>query len=209
MIKRAMMIGALSLSLVTMLDRDAEAHLAGTVLIGGYLRHVASLACGITVKGVPNPDTNPSALTCTATITEVEFLCENPTSHQVNPGQSARRTVVVSTAEFNDDNIDKKKGVGTAEAHIDTGFVVTNEDCVNPNWHVVPDSVIVQQVQVQYDTVECTGSDPTPCSSSVLAYREVKDCALQSGFGYDKGESGAPPENTEYTCNLLSRDHVR
>jgi hypothetical protein len=207
MFMRVLMIGVLSSSLVAMLGASrADAHLAGTVTIGGYVRHVSSLACGITVKGVPNPDTNPSALICTATITLVEFLCENPTNHQVSPGSSARRIVVVGTDDFSADDIEKKKGTGTAEAHIETDLIVTNEDCVNPNWHVLPDTIIVQTLQAQFDTVECADD---ACSSFVVAYRELRDCALPGKFGYGKKEDGAPPENTEYNCSLISSDHLK
>jgi hypothetical protein len=214
MIKRAMVIsvitaGVVCASVVAMLPSDVEAHLAGTVSIGGYLRHVSSLACGIAVKGVPNPDTNPSELVCTATITLVEFLCENPTNHQTSPGTSGRRTVIVGTTEFNAANIDKKKGTGTAEAHLETDFVVTNEDCVNPNWNVLPDTIIVKEVGVQFETAECTGAEPTPCSSFVVAYREVRACLLPNNFGYGKKQQGAPPEGTEYDCTLLSQEHLR
>ena len=214
MIKRAMVIGIITAgvvcaSVVAMLPSDAEAHLAGTVKIGGYLQHVSSLLCGVAVKGVPNPDTNPSELVCTTTITLVEFLCENPTSHQINPGSAAVRTVVVGTAEFSEANIDKKKGTGTAEAHINTDFVVTNEDCVNDNWNVLPDTIIVKEVEVQFETAECTGAEPTPCSSFVVAWREVRACLLPNNFGYGKKQQGEPPEGTEYDCTLLSQEHLR
>jgi len=205
MFKWATMVGVLSLSLVAMLGGDAEAHLAGTVKIGGYLRHVSSLGCGITVGGVPNPDTNPSSLICTVTIKSVEFLCLNPNSNQVNPGRSARRTVVIGTAEFSSEGINKKKGTGTAEARIDSAAALTNDDCVNPNWSVIPESVVVLTAEVEYKTVECNNLD---CTNFVVAYTEQRDCTLPPGFGIDPGEE-FPAVNTEYTCPLISREHVK
>lgn len=199
------LVGAFALGLVAMVGDEAEAHLAGTTKIGGYLVHVSSLGCGITVGGVPNPDQNPSALVCTATITSVEFLCINPANQQVSPGRSARRIVIIGTDEFADQNIEKKKGTGTAEAHLDTDFLVTNQDCVNPNWAVVPESVVVLEAQVQYETVECATSE---CLSWVVAYREKRDCTLPPGFGIDPGEE-FPAANTAYNCPLISREHIK
>lgn len=199
------MVGALALSLVATFGGEAEAHLAGTKKIGGYLVHVSSLGCGITVGGVPNPDQNPSALVCTATISSVEFLCINPANQQVSPGRSARRAVVIGTDEFSGENIEKKKGTGTAEAHLDTNVLVTNQDCVNPNWSVVQESVVVLEAHVQYETVECATAE---CLSWVVAYREVRDCMLPPGFGIDPGEV-FPAENTAYNCPLISQEHIK
>jgi hypothetical protein len=209
MFKRMMMIGILGVSLLARLGSEAEAHLAGTVIVGGYVRHVSSLEGGITVKGVPNPDTNPSALVFTATITRVRFQCENPANNQVAPGQSADRTVIAGIAPFDEGNINKKKGTGTAAVHLDTDFVVTNEDCVNPNWFVVPESIFVEELSAKFETVECTGPDSDPCSSTVLAYEELRDCVLSGNYGYGKKENGTPPPGTLYDCLLTSQEHVK
>ena len=205
MFKWSTIVSVLSLSLVALLFGEAEAHLAGTVKIGGYLRHVSSLACGITVGGVPNPDTNPSGLKCTVVTELVEFQCLNPADNQVSPGKSARRTVVVGIAPFSDP-IEKKKGTGTAEVHL--AIPVTDADCVNPNWQVIPASIVVPEALVQYDTLECATFD---CSTGVVAYSEVRKCVLPPEFGVDPGEV-LPPVGipTPYDCGqVMSREHLK
>ena len=206
MLKYVAVAAVVVLGLLGMPNGDAEAHLAGTTKIGGYLVHVASLGCGITVGGVPNPDTNPSALVCEVTVKAVEFLCQNPAGNQVSPGQSARRTVIIGApGQFEPDDIDKKKGTGTAEVHIDTAAAVTSEDCVNPNWSVLPDTIVVLDADVLYKTVECANAD---CTNFVVAYTENRTCTLPPGFGIDPGEE-IPAENTAYNCPLISREHVK
>ena len=200
------MVGGVALGVVAFFGGEAEAHLAGTIKTSsGYLLHVASLGCGITVGGVPNPDTNPSALVCTATVEAVEFLCLNPANQQVSPGQSARRTVLIGTSEFSQENISKKKGTGTAEVHLDTDALVTNQDCVNPNWSVIEESIVVTSAHVKYETVECATLE---CLTFVVAYREQRQCELPPGLGIDPGE-GFPPEDTAYDCLLLEREHLK
>ena len=201
------MVGCLTLVLVAVLGSEAEAHLAGTTKIGGTLVHVASLDCKITVGGVPSPDQNPSALVCTVTVEAIEFLCLNPANQQVSPGKSARRTVLIGTSEFFTENINKKKGTGTATVHFDTDNVVTNEDCVNPNWSVIEDSIVVTSALVNYKTVECATADD--CGTFVVvAYEENRECTLPPGFGVDPGEE-FPAENTEYNCHLIDRQHLK
>ena len=204
MLKKVALVAVFAMSLVAILGGDAEAHLAGTTKIGGYLVHIASLGCGIFVGGVPNPDTNPSALKCTVVTELVEFLCENPASNQVSPGKSARRTVVVGTAPLSEAPLVKQKGTGTAEVHLD--IPVTNEDCVNPNWHVIPESIVVPEALALYETLECSTFE---CVSGVVAYSELRRCVLPAGFGVDPGEV-FPLVDTPYDCSeVISREHLK
>ncbi len=212
MFTRVLMMGVLGVGLVATLGGRAEAHLAGTAVINGYVRHVASLECGINIKGVASTTQHPAQFQCTATITLAEFLCENPTNHQVTPGQSARRVVIVGEDTFNAAAITKKKGIVTAQAHLDTGgeVIVTDADCVNPNWHAIQESVLISEVSVLLQTFECgpNSTTETCVDPLVLAYQENLACVLPPGFGHGKKEV-VPPENTEYNCSVISKEHVQ
>lgn len=185
MFKRIMMICLLGVSLAVMRGSDVKAHLAGYTTINGYVRHVASFECGMTIKQIPNLTQHPALFRCEATVTEAQLLCENPANHEVNPGTAATRVVFVGEASITEADItDKKKGRATPNVLIEDDAagspLLDPRFCVNPRWH--PVDVLSTKVEATVETAECTGTDPNPCSSSVVVYREVVKCALPSQY---------------------------
>ena len=208
MFKRVMMIGILGASLLTTFGSKAEAHLEGYQVINGYVRHVASFDCGITIKKVSNLTQHPAVFECAATITEVETLCRNPATQDVAPGKAATQVTIIAQNDLQEGDItDKKRGRAEKAVTIDEDPVFGvgqrgSEFCVNPNWFL--HDVLVTAVKVVLTTYECTGPDDDPCSQKIPAYVEELACTLPSEFNI----TNPPPPNTDYDCDLISKEHV-
>ena len=202
---RAATIGLLGFGLGVTMAPVSHAHLAGTIVVGGYVRHVSSFECGNNLGGVPNPLQKPSFFQCTVTSVAVSVLCLNPQNHQVAPGKSGLRTTVVDGNVISPDDItDKVKGIANVNAHFeDTQFV--GEDACNRNW--TPIEALVTEMEVLQQTFECTNKkDPLdPCKTRVQAYEEKLVCSLPPEFSV----VNLPPENYPYTCQLISRKHLK
>ncbi len=196
MLKKCVLITVLSVGVLTLSGSDARAHLSGYQTINGFLRHVASFDCGMTIKQIPNLDTHPAAIRCEATILEAQVLCFNPNNSDVRPGVAGLRVFVNQRAIEEADITDKKKGRASP-------FVTFADDvigsCVNGNW-IVQD-VLSTKVQAKIETIECTDD---ACTSGNVAYREVVTCALPAQYSL----SNPPPPGTFYDCALISTEHL-
>ncbi len=204
MLKRVVMVVIAGVGLLSLSGSDARAHYAGYQVINGYLKHVSSFECGITIKQVPNPDTHPALIRCEATVTEAQLLCENPQNHDVRPGKAGMRVVLIGQAAIEAGDItDKKKGRARPNVLIDDDApgspLLDPRFCVNPNWH--PVDVLSTKVEAKIETIECTDDS---CSSGSVAYREVLKCALPSQYSI----SNPPPPGTDYACVVISKEHL-
>ena len=109
MFKRALTIGLLGVSLVTLLGTSAEAHYQG--YIAGV--HVSSIECILGIQSVPNPDTHPAAVQCEVTVAaqSAEILCLNPNSREVRSGRLTRRVALLGEKPIDQNDItDKRRG---------------------------------------------------------------------------------------------------
>lgn len=203
MFTRVLLSAVVGVSLVAGLGSDAEGHLAGYQTINGYLRHVASFDCGIKIKGVSNLTQHPALFECNAIVTRIEILCENPTNHNVAPGESATQATFNVSGLVNQENItDKKKGRAEKSVRIDdSAQLLRPEFCVNPNWR--PIQVLSTNVTVRYSTYECFEETCT-LGPPQLAYYEDQECVLP---GFDRN-GNPPPAGTLYTCTVLGSQHV-
>ena len=125
MLKKALIIGVLGVSMFAMRGGEALAHYHGYLRINGFLRHVSSFDCGINIRGVRNLDQHQAVFKCEATITEVRVLCVNPRNNKkfkgkdVRPGSVATRIVISGeTAILDEDITNKKKGLATVAVPI-------------------------------------------------------------------------------------------
>ncbi len=204
MFKRVVMIGVMGVGLVVMRGSDAKAHLAGYQTVNGYLKHVSSFECGMTIYQIPNLDTHPAKFSCRATITEAQLLCENPANHDVQPGVAGTRVVLVGERPVVPGDFTKQKGKAKPNVLIDDNVAALLDpaNCVNPNWH--PIDVLSTKVEATVETADCTGPVEDPCSSSTPAYREVVRCALPPQYSV----TNPPPPGTNYVCIAISKEHL-
>lgn len=196
MFKRVVMIVVVSVGLIPLSGRDARAHLSGYQVINGYLRHVASFDCGMTIKQIPNLDTHPAAIRCEATILEAQVLCFNPQNHDVQPGVAGVSVFVNQRAIEEADITDKKRGRASPFVRFEDDAIGS---CRNRNWKV--QDVLTTKVQAKIETIECTDDS---CTSGNVAYREVVTCALPAQYNL----SNPPPSGTDYACALISKEHL-
>ena len=189
MLTKRMFFGAMIIIAITTLGEQVEAHYL-RVSAGYTIWH--STKCDLVLKAVPNPDANPAQFECLVTVTLVDTLCQNPTNHNVNPGQAATQTSIVSTEQITPSDItDKKKGIASVDAVIPDGPLLNNEFCVNPNWNIV--DVLIREATVQYNVWQCVD---TSCVSRVLHTSSEFECTLPAQFNF----SNPPLLETPYQC---------
>jgi hypothetical protein len=127
MSKSAMFMKATIVIALVALGATAQAQTAGSCMtttkgkycyIGGTWRLVTgSLVCEWELGRVPGTTAHPAMAECVADIRSVELVCENPTNHQVSPGQSATRTQLVTDGPI-DDSTDVSKVQGQADVQL-------------------------------------------------------------------------------------------
>lgn len=189
MLRKLMFIGVLVLSMATMSVSPAEAHYLRTST--GYV-FWHSTKCDLTLKSVPDPDSNPAQFECFVTVTLVDSLCENPQNRNVAPGQAATQTSIVATEQFTPEDItDKKKGLAHVEAVIPDDPLLKNEFCVNPNWHIT--DVLIREATVQYNVYQCSD---TSCTTKVLHSSSESSCSLPAQFDF----TNPPVPGDGYEC---------
>ena len=207
MLKKTVVIGAIAVGFVAMRGDEASAHLSGYQVINGFLRHVASFDCGITIRQIPGLNAHPAEFRCEATVTEAQLLCLNPAGNLISPGKPGLRALFVGETAINEGDItDKKKGRAAPQVRIEddaeTSPLMNPENCVNPNW--TPFAVLSTKVEAVLTTADCTGSDADPCATSVAAYRERISCSLPPEFSV----TNMPPAGTAYNCVVTSQEHL-
>jgi hypothetical protein len=208
MSRRVGIVALVTVALIAVAAVDADAHY--TYVSGKLVYH--SLTCEEVLKGVKNPDTNPSRVDCIVTSTLVETLCVNPNFHDVQPGESATQVTVFGSELLSSENFDKKKGTATATVLIpladDLGL--TNEVCVNPNWHLI--KAIIRSATVHLDAYACGPDQTCNTTDDVLASTTTLQCFLPAGVDFDDfGENSQPLNPIEFDCppGLASTTHVK
>jgi len=197
MFKRALMIGVAGVSMALMRGGDAHAHY---VNIGGYVRY-HSLGCGTLLRQVPNPAQHPALFRCTANISVVEVLCQNPSGHDVNPGRAAIQISLVGQTEIEPADVNKKRGTAAVEAEIPDEALLNPDYCVNPNW--IPQVALAISLHAMLETFECNGPDNDPCSILEPASFTELECDLPSQYNV----LNLPPLDTPYACTVLGTGH--
>jgi hypothetical protein len=208
MIARTLGIGLLAIGAVLLLGSMAEAHY---IQIGGRLIY-HSAQCGVDLKGVANPTTQPAKTECELTVSFLDVLCRN-NGGELAPGQIPR--IIILTGEENvapGDVTDKKKGIATVNITVVPACgadpapddpclagVTSADACPNENWDLV--AVIVREARMVERAFKCT--DET-CTTSILASESQRDCVLPAAVNFD---TVPPPEGIPYTCTLLSNEH--
>lgn len=189
-------------ALIAGVAADADAHY--TVIGGKLVYH--SLSCEELLKGVKNPDTNPSASKCTVTGTLVETLCQNPANHDVRPGQAATQVTFFGFEPLSSDDFDKTKGTGSVSVLVtdDPLLGLTDDACVNPNWHLI--KALVREADVRFDNYTCGRDDVCGSADDVLASISAFRCTLPAWVDFD---TVPPAEGIDFDCSVVSTTHVK
>lgn len=196
-------ISKLAVGLVSVWSLSASAHY--TIIAGKMVYH--SLQCDAVLKSVPNPDAHPGELECVASTALIEVLCENPTNHQVAPGQSATQVVLVGEKQIDQSDItDKVRGKANVSVVLPDDSLLKPEFCVNSNWN--PIDVIVRATSATLKAYKCEGPDADPCSEKILTSTLEMNCALPAGYGFDNYPLNLPPPGTPYECSQPVIVHV-
>jgi hypothetical protein len=129
---------------------------------GGYIIRTGSVDVHLDLKGVANPTTKPAINIVDGSLDQVEYLCVNPTNHNVAPGSAGQRTFSGS------DVLDQGDIVGKGQGVVDMSFQVLagTPSCVNPNWSYLPKSEVAKSVSLTSKWYACTGDpkiDADPC----------------------------------------------
>lgn len=209
-------VGIAALVVVALIAVAAARADAGSwTIVNGKLVY-RSVDCEALLKGTGNPNPNdPSLLTCTLTDLTVDTVCENPTNHQITPGQAALQVArfVGSTTDNNFVLQGKGKAVGTIPQLVptcsgtpqpgDACLLGLGDDvCVNPNWHLV--NVLVRSATLQVDTQTCNDSNSDQvfgCQTDFSpADTQTYECTLTTQYGFGKKQTFPPPSGTPYDC---------
>jgi hypothetical protein len=197
MVQKLFVVGLLGASLAALGAPRAEAHY---IVVSGALKW-HSLDCGLDLKGVANPATNPAASRCTVTASLIEVLCENPANQEVAPGKSAIREVTLVGSEQIDQADITGRGKAHVDVHVPTDALLDPEFCVNPNWH--PVLALVRQAQVQIDTFECLDAECTQLGER--ASTADFSCVLPPEFTLQD----PPAPGDLYACGEVTSAHLR
>jgi hypothetical protein len=143
-LRRSVKVGLVGIALAAIAGTGIV--LAGTwVQIGGKWFYTPDVGTELTLKGVPNPETNPSQVRWTLTATRFAVACRN------NGGNFASFVVSVVPASVSEitnispgDIIDKNQGIAVVPGHIDTDPLAFEPSiiCQNPQWTVDPTTVL-------------------------------------------------------------------
>ena len=162
---------------------------------------VGSVVCDALLKSVPNPDVKPGQIECVASTALIDVLCENPTSKQIAPGQSAIQQVLVGQKQIDQGDItDKVKGKAAVKVELSDDPLLKPEFCVNPNW--IPIDVLVRVFTGTMNAYECTGPSSDPCSEKTLANTLIMNCALPASYSFENYPANVPPAGTAYDCSM-------
>ena len=200
MFKRALTIGLLGVSLVTLLGTSAEAHYQG--YSAGV--HVSSIECILGIKSVPNPDTHPAAVQCVVTTALTEILCLNPNGREVRSGRLTRRVALVAQEAIDQRDItDKRRGKAEVKVLVPDDPLLNPEFCINPQW--IPIDALIRELTAVFNVYECVGPAENPCLVlGTLASTVEADCILPAEFNFDN----LPPPGTPYECAVGDFVHV-
>lgn len=182
-----------SMALLALFSLSAQAHYLVTST-GKLFYH--SIGCETVLKSVPNPDIKPGMVECVASTAAIELLCQNPAGHNVAPGQSATRVVLVASERIDQSDItDKAKGKANVTVIVEDDELLKPEYCVNPNW--IPQQVLIRTLTARVNAYACTGDGLDPCAERVLTSHLEKTCTLPAQYDFNNLPiSGI----TEYQC---------
>ena len=211
MIKRILAVGLLSIVVLATLGVEAQAHY--TYVKGKLVYH--SLECEEVLKGVKNPDTNPSRVDCIVVSNVVETLCSNPAGNDVDPGNSATQVTVGGTTQLTSNNFNKQKGLATALVVIpladDLGLTsATPGVCVNPNWNL--EKAVIRSATATLNAYTCGPDQECQTADDVLASITTLQCSLSDEVGFDDFDENSQPINPIlFSCpdELVSTTHVK
>jgi hypothetical protein len=204
MSRKVWSILALVTTVLTVLPAPkVEAHYI--VVSGRLLYH--SLSCEEVLKGVKNPDTNPSQVTCTVTGTVVETLCQNPANQDVAPGKAATQITFIASEPLSSEDFNKKKGEGSVRILISdeaTLGVTSADGCVNPNWNII--KALVRSADVRLDAYTCGQNGICGDADDILASITTLQCTLPASVDFN---TVVPEEGIGYNCPIVSFTHVK
>jgi len=102
-----------------------------------------SLYCDALLKGVGNPDVNPTSVDCILANTQMRVMCANNGDNDGGVGRVfTLEGTTYQTIDINWDNF-TSKGQAVADVYFsDCSFYDTVKDvtdvCINPNWYIIP-----------------------------------------------------------------------
>lgn len=209
MLKRAVMIGVIGVSLALMRGDDAEAHLAGTVYKPTY-RHISSYDCTGTFGQVPSLDQHRALFECVALVHEFQVLCQNPQGKVVTPGvPSGPRTVQIAEDFFTEaDLTDKTKGKAIKTLALPDSVLAAGDAICrqrNRNWRAVDELVLTADVTLK--TFNCLDDLDPLCAVRAQAFEALLRCTVPEGFSLPNNPPPGGGTPTEYNCTLIREEH--
>ena len=124
------------------------------VQIAGKWFYTPDVGTEVTIKSVPNPDSNPSRVIWTLTTDRFGVACRNHGGNFASEVVSVEQVNVTAVEPIDqNDIIDKKKGIAQVTGHIDTDALAYSESiqCQNSNWYVDPATVLVYEFTATSD----------------------------------------------------------
>jgi hypothetical protein len=190
MFKRTVAVGIVGIVLAATFGGDALAHY---YFVGGVPIYHSLGSTELLISQVPNPAAHPAKVVRTMLIEEYEFVCLNPQGNQTSLSVSLRSATAVVSQDLTQGNWDKKKGTVTlAPVTFNTDFLARPEDCVNPNWIPLPETVLATKVTETVETLLC--DDAGNCVDPET--KTIYHCTLEGGYD----ALHLPPANTLYKC---------
>ena len=181
---------------------------AHALSISGWGFKIGSIEALVDLKGIPNPDTKPTAVFLTLNLTEVEVLCLNPVNYNVAPGTAGSRIVYISSPVEPNEILEK----GKVEDHLvsydlSSGLDPETVRC-NNKWTPIISSAAAKAfhatIKVQYCQDEsCTdgltkGEDVVGVSCVLNPVLREDADGLDDILGTD--DDYAPVKGQEYEC---------
>jgi hypothetical protein len=196
-LKRAVLVALIGVVLVVGVAQ------AGWFFQSGRWYYTPDIGSDITLKGIPNPEAQPSRLAWSFTSATYACACHNKGGNFASEVVSVEYPVTVLAVEDIEptDLIDKKKGIALVSGKIDTALLCKPETlaaagvtCQNHNWSVDPESALVYVFSAKVEAFlkskktgeyESQGSQTyNNCTLSNLAYSPLNP----------------PPGGTPYNC---------
>jgi hypothetical protein len=190
MFKRTVAVGIVGVVLAATYGGDALAHY---YFVGGIPVYHSLGSTELLISQVPNPAVHPARVVRTMLVEEYEFLCLNPQGNQTSLSVSLRNATATVSQDLTQGNWDKKKGTVTlAPVTFNIGFLANPNDCVNPNWIPLPETLLATKVTETVETLLC--DDAGNCVDPET--KTIYHCTLEGGYD----SLHLPPANTLYTC---------
>jgi len=179
---------------------------AGWFFQSGRWYFTPDIGSDITLKGIPNPEAQPSRLAWSFTSATYACACHNNGGNFASEVVSVEYPVTVIAVEDIDptDITDKKKGIALVTGHIDTADLCTpatlaaaGVTCQNQNWSVDPESTLVYTFSA---TVEAFLLNKKTGLYESQGRQSYNNCTL-SDLSFSP--LNLPPPNTPYGCDPI------